>query len=242
MTTKRDDLIAVVDMLRIAVAELPAVWDAREAILEMKDADYPHWRQMEWIGWYFQYQCERVFDHLLDPGLRYDKVEFDAFGLISWDYKSHAAHDRGGRTRNTVITNDQAAIDRAISDTGWYGLILATGVVEYNDEDRTFQNWHDELKGGLSPYQIRKRKEGARSSVRKTGFVMSDVSFICLNKESLIACARPWSQGKNSNDRPRAPKYNVNIKKVPESALLAVVRWPEQGQTGLDQGLISSDI
>ena len=228
MPVNRNDLVAIVDILRVAVAEIPAVWDARTAITEMKDTDYPHWRQTEWIGWYFQYQCERAFDQLLDTGHRYGNVEFDAFGLISWDYKSHAKNTRSGQTRNTVITNDQVAIDRAISDTGWYGLILATGTVEYNDEDRTFQHWHDELKGGLSPYQIRKRREGARSNVRKTGFIMSDVSFICLDKDYLSVCARPWNQGKNSDDRPRAPKYNVNIKKVPEDALLAVVRWTEQ--------------
>lgn len=227
MAIQRSDLVAVVDVLRVAVAELPAVWDARTAIVEMKDAGYPHWRQMEWIGWYFQYQCERIFDHLLDSGLRYDNVEFDAFGSISWDYKSHAKIARNGRVNNMVITNDQIAIDRAINDTGWYGLILATGTAEYNDEDRAFQHWHDELKGGLSPYQIKKRKEGARSSVRKIGFTMSDVSFICLDKPNLAVCARPWSQGKNSNDQPRPPKYRMNIKKVPENATLAVVTWPQ---------------
>ena len=228
MAVERDDLAAVVEVLQVAAAELPAVWDARTAILEMKEADYPHWRQMEWIGWYFQYRCEQAFGHLLDAGLRYDEVEFDAFGLISWDYKSHTAKNRAGQTRNTVITNDQAAIDRAISETGWYGLILATGIAEYNDEDRTFQYWHDELKGGLSPYQIKRRKEGTRSTVRKTGFMLSDISFICLNEEDIAACAKPWSQGRNSNDRPRAPKYNVNIKRVPNNALLAVVRWSDQ--------------
>lgn len=33
--------------------KMPAVWNGRKAILEMRDADYPHWKQMEWIGFLF---------------------------------------------------------------------------------------------------------------------------------------------------------------------------------------------
>lgn len=29
--------------------KFPAVWDGRKAILEMRDAGYAHWKQMEWI-------------------------------------------------------------------------------------------------------------------------------------------------------------------------------------------------
>lgn len=38
---------------------IPKVWDGRTAILEMKDSAFPHWRQMEWIGFYFQFLCEK---------------------------------------------------------------------------------------------------------------------------------------------------------------------------------------
>ena len=78
------------------------------------------------------------------PGQRYGNTQFDAFCHISWDFiKTHAANT----TNHTVITNDAEAIVNTTSDYGYYGVILAIGEVEYNDEERTFKRWHDELKG-----------------------------------------------------------------------------------------------
>ena len=34
--------------------DIPKYWDGRESILEMKESGYPQWKQMEWIGFYFQ--------------------------------------------------------------------------------------------------------------------------------------------------------------------------------------------
>jgi len=42
----------LIEQLGKKLADMPAQWDGRSAILEMRDADYPHWRQMEWIGFY----------------------------------------------------------------------------------------------------------------------------------------------------------------------------------------------
>jgi len=44
---------------------IPLVWDGRKSILEMKEAGFPHWKQMEWIGWYFQFLCERFLKDIL---------------------------------------------------------------------------------------------------------------------------------------------------------------------------------
>ena len=30
-----------------ALADIPRHWDGKQVILEMKNADFPHWRQME---------------------------------------------------------------------------------------------------------------------------------------------------------------------------------------------------
>ncbi len=39
---------------------IPIIWDGRRSVLAMKEADFPHWKQMEWIGWYFQFLCEGI--------------------------------------------------------------------------------------------------------------------------------------------------------------------------------------
>ncbi|MCX8064972.1 MAG: hypothetical protein N3G21_07350 [Candidatus Hydrogenedentes bacterium] len=140
------------------LCNIPLHWDGREAILEMKNANYPHWRQMEWIGFYFQYLCENTLKNIFEiPGPKYGNVKFDGLYTIPWDFKSHAINT----TSHQIITNDSEATSKAIQNYGCVGLILAIGKVEYNDENRRFQKWHEELKGGKSKYEKDRIARGA---------------------------------------------------------------------------------
>jgi len=47
---------------------------------------------------------------------------------------------------------------QGVREYGTIGLILALGEVVYNDTNRTFQQWHEELKGGLSKNTQDRRK------------------------------------------------------------------------------------
>lgn len=141
------EIIDTIERLQNASRNMPKIWDGRSAILEMKEAGSKQWRQMEWMGFYFEFLCENHFDAIIDmPGKKYGNTRFDAFREISWDFKTHAANT----TNHTVITNDAKAIVNTISDYDYYGVILAIGEVEYNDEEKTFKKWHDELKGELA--------------------------------------------------------------------------------------------
>ena len=147
--------------LQRAARTMPDLWDGRASVLAMKEAGYAHWKQMEWTGFYFQFLCEKTFADILDmPGPKYGRTEFDAFGSIPWDFKAHAANT----TSHRVITNDTEAIEKTVAQHGYYGLILAIGLVEYNDEELTFKQWHDALKGGKSDYEL-KRIDAARCRV-----------------------------------------------------------------------------
>lgn len=206
-----------VEKLQNASRSMPKIWDGRSAILEMRDGGSTQWRQMEWMGFYFEFLCETRFEGIIDiPGKKYGNTTFDAFREISWDFKAHAANT----TRHDVVTNDVEAIKNTLSDYEYYGIILAIGEVEYNDEERTFKQWHDQLKEGVSKYETNRINRGAMSRRRKTEFVLSEIHFICLNSETLDQCSSLYHQGRNSNGKPRPPKSNVNIQKIPDSALV----------------------
>ena len=143
------------------------------------------------------------------------------FVKFSWDFKAHAANT----TRHDVITNDVEAIKSTLDDYGYYGIILAIGEVEYNDEQRTFKKWHDELKERISKYEINRINRGAMSRRRKTEFILSEIHFICLDIQTLDQCSSIYQQGRNSNGRPRPPKFNLNVQKIPDSALAATVEF-----------------
>ena len=170
------------------------------------------------MGFYFEFLCQTHFEGIVEmPGKRYGKTEFDAFAEISWDFKTHAANSGN----YTVITNDREAIANTISDYGYYGVIIAIGEVEYNDEDGTFKKWHDVLKEGISEYEINRINRDAPSRQRKTEFVLSEIRFACFNAETLSECAGSFQKGfRNADGNPRREKVTINLRRTPDEALV----------------------
>lgn len=85
-----------------------------------------------------------------------------------------------------IIVNDSEAMAKGIKDYGAVGLILSLGKVLYNDEDRTFQNWHETLRGGLSDYSLERIKRGAWSRLRKVSFDLQQISFLRITDVTLL--------------------------------------------------------
>ena len=172
------------------------------------------------MGFYFEFLCETHFEGIIEmPGKRYGKTLFDAFAGISWEFKTHAAN----LGSYTVITNDTEAIVNTMSEHGYYGVIIAIGEVEYNDEDGTFKKWHNDLKGGISQYEIDRINREAPSRQRKTEFALSEIRFVCFNAETLSECEGPFQKGfRNADGRPRRGKVKINIRRIPDEALVAI--------------------
>ncbi len=71
--------------------QMTKFWDGQDCILEMKESGGRHWRQMEWMGFYFEFCCQKMLQGVMEmPGPKYGKVEFDGFLDIPWDFKTHA--------------------------------------------------------------------------------------------------------------------------------------------------------
>jgi hypothetical protein len=199
-----------------ALLPLPKYWDGRQAIVEMKAAGFPHWRQMEWIGFYFQFLCGKYLSRTMTmPGPKYGRVEFDGFLSVPWDFKAHAMNT----SSHQIIVNDSLAISAGIGDSGCVGLILAMGKVEYNDEGRAFQEWHNELKGGISAYEKKRIARGAWSRLRKVSFDLQQVSFIQISDETLVKCGSFQSDFRNSDGRPRKPKALLDLEKLDDEVV-----------------------
>jgi len=204
-----DTSVAMANILK----KISRIWDGKRAILEMKNENFPHWKQMEWIGFYFQFLCEKYLSEISKiPGPKYGNVTFDGFNAIPWDFKTHAAN----ANRYQIIVNDSEATASAIKDYGQVGLILAIGKVEYNDKNRNFQKWHEQLKGGKSKYELKRIQRGAWSRLRKTSFDLQRISFIKITDDTLVKCGSFQTDFRNSNDRPRRSKVLIDLKKIDE--------------------------
>lgn len=203
MTPKTD-----VKSAKALLSDLPVKWDGKKSVLKLKEANF-NWRQMEWWGFYFEHLCyNRLGNSFSIPGDRYGKARtacFDMKGSINWDLKAKAIKSDDHRS----ILNDTEAMNRSIREYGAHGLIIALCDVEYNDENRTFQKWHQKLKGGKSKYEIKREQRTSISRYRKTHATLQEILFLVVTSKNISALGI-HHQGRNSNGKPRPPKYMLD--------------------------------
>ena len=204
---------------KVLKACIPKIWDGRQSILDMRDNGCRNWRQMEWIGFYFQFLCEQKLAKIMEvPGPKYGNVRFDAFCGIPWDFKAHAINT----SSHNIIVNDSEAISGAIKQYGEVGVIVALGNVAYNDDARTFQAWHQSLKGEKSKYELDRIKRGAWSRLRKVTFDLQQISFIRITDETLIKSGSFQSDFRNADGSPRRAKLLIDLEQLDEETVTFV--------------------
>jgi hypothetical protein len=198
------------------LGDVPRAWDGKQSILEMRNCGNRQWKQMEWIGFYFQFLCERYLSSIMQiPGPRYGNPQFDGLLEIPWDFKAHAINT----SSHHVIVNDSRAIAEAIADFGAVGLVLALGKVEYNDEERSFQKWHNALKGGMSSYEAHRIARGAWSRLRKVEFRLQQIALVRITDDTLVKCGSFQQDFRNSDGSPRNAKLLLDLEQLDENAV-----------------------
>ena len=190
---------------------MPKSWDGKNSILDMKNNGGKNWRQTEWIGWYFEFLCERYLKEIMEfQKIKYGNTYFDGFLNVPFDFKTHVSNSK---TKDVVI-NDKEAVLNALRDYGYIIVVMAIGKAEYNDLDRTFQNWHEQIKGGKSKYEFDRIKRKAPSRLRKVNFKVDEIFFIKMDKETLKKCKIFQENFRNSNGSLRRPKFSLNPYKL----------------------------
>ncbi|MDR3290091.1 MAG: hypothetical protein LBT02_02290 [Rickettsiales bacterium] len=195
-------------IIKNSLKSLEKKWDGKKAILELKQANY-NWRQMEWIGWYFEYKCKELLKGCFTEGDKYNSIVFDIKRTINWDLKSKAIKS----DEHKVILNDREAMELSIKDNKYHGEIIALCDVKYNDVDRSFQKWHTELKGGKSDYELEREQRTSTSRYRKTDAVLVEILLLVFDENDLNNLLI-MKQGRNSNGQPRPEKYMLDLEDI----------------------------
>lgn len=217
----------LIPILAILKSELPKFIDGKQAITEMKNQGSRNWKQMEWIGFWFEHFVERQVIPKLGghKGPTYGTTEFDFKKHYVWDLKAHPNESR------SLILNDQDAIQNCVSLEGGLGFIIVSGDAHYDDEGQSFKKWHDSLKGNMSNYEVDRIKRGAPSRRRKISFSPKELNAVWFSntyellEASLQGWLKPFQEGmRNSNGKPRPSKYQMKIEMVPRSHLLEKVQ------------------
>lgn len=194
---------------------LPKFWDGKECILYMKNNGCKNWRQMEWVGFYFQFMCETLLganDYMRIPGPKYGNVEFDGFKIIPWDFKAHCMK-KDKPDNGKIPTNGQIEILNAIHDYGNIGFIIISGYSDYDDNDLSFKKWHDVLKGGISKYELSRIERKAKPRKRKINFKPNEIIFVFLDRTNVNSCGNFQFNFRNSDGSPRKTKIMFDLDK-----------------------------
>ena len=216
----------------VLIENIPKHIYAKDAILELKAADY-QWRQMEWIGWYFEYKIFNVLSEYLGGrvGPKYGNTKFDYQNHFVWDLKAHPNYNNKGKPNEPMILNDQESIEKCVAENSGIGFIVVKGDAEFDDSGE-FKAWHDALKGGTSPYEHERIERGAKSRKRKIAFDIERIDAYFIQDQSVLdmGIEDGWlnffQKGmRNADGSPRRPKYALRTDKAPSSIVISSVSY-----------------
>ncbi|WP_155855362.1 hypothetical protein [Actinotalea ferrariae] len=193
--------------LLAALAEaIDAAWDGRHCVETMRDAEFRHWRQTEWIGWYFEYVGIPALVNAFGGGpRRILNTSFDYALRSTWDLK---AHSRGGEA--AALLNDRDAIEAGLDEPGGVGFIVLTGDPDYSDA--AFDAWHRELRGAGPAHDRSRTLKSAFRPLRLDAYHLRDRAALeaALEREEFAVMA----QGRQPDGSTRKPKLKIRFNKA----------------------------
>ncbi len=211
-------LSLVIEKMKI----IPKIWDAKNAIIEMKNSNYCQWKQMEWIGFYFEFLCKNYLLGVMEFNkINYKNTFFDGYLDVPFDFKSHVKNSGNSK----VIINDTESIIFAINTYGSLIIIIAIGDATFDDNSRSFQLWHEKLKGGKSKYELERIQRGAKSRLRKTKFIIDELLFVKIDKFTLKRCDSFQKNFRNADGSSRKPKILLDLNSLNKSEIIESIKF-----------------
>lgn len=198
--TPADEADALLAALAGAVS---GAWDGRRCVETMRDAEFRHWRQTEWIGWYFEYVgIAALVNAFGGAPRRVLNTSFDYSLRTMWDLK---AHTTGGE--NAAILNALDAIEAGLAEPGGLGFIVLTGEPDYSDS--TFDAWHRGQRGAGPAHERSRSLKSAFTPRRLDAYHLEDATALAVARErgelSIMA------QGRQPDGSLRKPKLKLRF-------------------------------
>jgi hypothetical protein len=198
---------------KIVVENTPLRMEGRDCVQEMREAEDNNWRQTEWQGFYFEMKVESALTNSIGGGrVKFENTAFDYARNFIWDLKVHSSENKKGKNSGGLILNDSRAIEEAVDLKG-LGFIVLSAKPEYDIE---FTRWHKKYRGS-GDEEPRKVLKSRFTSQRLDIFYIPNLDR--LEKAKSLYELAIIHQGKNSNSKPRPPKYGLDLLKARDSDL-----------------------
>lgn len=193
-------------------ALLPSRVDGKTAVQELKAAG-DQWRKTEWHGIYFEMKCIPPLVSKFGGGRKkIHRTVFDYVNGTVWDFKAHTEVDGAGKPKTECPLNDSESIEEAVT-AGGFGLVVLCVESKRTIE---FAEWHKKFRG----------KSGSPTRKLVEWFSTISLDFYWIPNRSRLKTAlangeiKDFNQGKNSNGKPRPPKYSLVLDKARKSDLI----------------------
>lgn len=234
MSNPKDEADVIIDLLfedygtgGYTRGEVPYWVDGKEAIKEMRAADYPRWQEVEWAGYYIKYLIQKSIEAKSEGKIRgrmQQKWHFFSGDYI-WDVRFHADGDK-------VILGDVDGYLEVTEKNNGIGVLIVDALAG-PDWNREFRDWHEEFKGGPSQYTSERERDGRPVRIRKFNFFIKKIlsyyfPYGDFQRGIEDGWVKTFQEGmRNANGSPRNPKYRLIPHKIPEEYLLTIRNFNE---------------
>lgn len=214
-----DSDVSLVQEARLLVAALSSAcsvkWDGRGCVSEMREAGHNQWKQIEWVGWYFEFIGLPTLINAYGGGPeKIGSTTFDYVRNYVWDLKTHA--EEGARApgdfKKLAPLNDKSAMDECLSERGSLGFIVLSGSASFGGHVE-FDGWHRALRGkGPSTSDNPRKLKVAFEPVCLEAYAFEGED--ALQEACKSGELRTFNQGHQASGAPRKPKYQLNLGKA----------------------------
>lgn len=199
--------------------------DGLEAAKWMDKRGIPSWKEVEWPGFFIKHIAQDYFGQHSELGLRPFKEgkKYRLMGDYLWDIRFHDVEKDP-----IIILTDANDFERDIRINNGIGIIILNASVT-PDKDDKYRKAIEELKGGPSKYEQRRRLEGAPIRTRKAGFFGLWAATYFILPKDITGDTETWLMSnfqknmRNSDDKPRNPKYFIYMENIPDEKEVARV-------------------
>lgn len=241
MPSPKDEAVKILDALfdevgatggQLPHREVPAITGI-DALLEMKEAGFPGWGELEWGGYYLKFLLQKLCgDELSGQVAPHDLLHKRHFVKGDYVWDAHLSAE----DKDEVILGAVDEYTDIIKTNGGIGVFVVDTVF-HKDDTGEFKRFQEDLKGGISEYEIKRELEGRPSQPRKEAFMIKKVfGYFFTLADLQEGLKNRWAKDsfqrtmRNSNDQPRNGKYSIKINSIPDKYLLFVKNFNEDAE------------
>ena len=195
--------------------------DGRHAVLEMKEARFGSWREIEWPGYYVRYAVSSAIERgsLVGFSVIKEKKHYLAKREYLWDFRILNAE------LVDLMLPDAERYYELIAQNGGIGIAIFFAIYEM-DITGEFRKWHQDLGGKKTEYVRDRIARGSPPRTRKTQFMVTHSLTIFL---SLADIEEGLEEGwislyaqnmRNAYGNLRNPKYMLHLDHMPFEKLV----------------------